>query len=276
MEDVEVLVGDDGSQDGTQDVLRDYVAKWPGRIRVILGHRNVGICANGNRNFAAAQGQYVTLMAGDDRILPGKFARQMEFLDSHPDVGLCYHDVEVVYLSSNRKPWRFSERHRMRRGDAATVIRYGSFFSAQSSMVRRSLLETAWMRPDLDFSGDTLFFAEALAGTGTRIDFVPGTYLRYVHHGANVTTTAVKEISDEKDREMEMLRAHFPQYEREVSLRQSDYEFILAYRTLAAGHFSKGLRHLCKSIALAGWRWTAPRIALEEGWFRLQDHLRNR
>ncbi len=276
MEGVEVLVGDDASRDGTQDLLRDYLAKWPGKMRVILGNRNVGICANCNRNLSVAQGDYVALMAGDDRILPGKFIRPMEYLDAHPDVGLCYHDVEVIYLNSSRKPWLFSERHKMRRGDAATVVRYGSFFSAQSVMMRRDLVKLAYMRPDLDFSGDTLFYAEALARTNSRIDFIPESYLRYIRHDANVTVTAVDEINEEKNREMEFLAQLFPQYPTEVTLRHADHEFIIAYRNLMAGKLLKGIRHLYRSLTISKWKLTASHIIWEEGGFRLRNFLRNR
>lgn len=269
MDGVEVLVGDDGSQDGTQDVLRDYVERWPGRVRAILGNRNVGACANGNRNMAASRGHYVALMAGDDKVLPGKFHRQMEFLDRHPDVGLCYHDVLVVSASSAFRPWRFSERHPMYRGNAATVIRHGSFFSAQSPMVRQSLLQEANMRPELGCSGDTVFFAEALERTGSRIDFIPEVYMHYVKHDRNLTVIATDQIAIEKVEEIKVLRDLFPQYPTEVSLRAADHEFILAFRCLRDMKFGPALSHLARSIALSGWKWTAPRIAISEILFRI-------
>lgn len=267
---VEVLVGDDGSTDGTADLLRDYAARYPGTLRVILGHRNVGICANGNRNLEHARGRYITFLGGDDVVLPGKLAAQLDFMVAHPEVGVCYHDVNVVYSGGGQRPWLFSQRHRMRRGDAATVIRYGSFFSANAVMVRADAVRTVRLRPEMTLSGDTLFFAEALAKTSSRIDFVPGVYLDYVRHGGNVTTTAVRQIDDEKDREMDILRALFPQYRKAIDLRQSDHAFILAYRALIGGHPARALRRLGESIRLAGWRWTAPRILVAEGWFRLR------
>ncbi|WP_155976328.1 GNAT family N-acetyltransferase [Novispirillum itersonii] len=270
MDGVEVLVGDDGSQDGTQDVLRDYVERWPGRLRAILGNRNVGPCANGNRNMAASRGQYVALLAGDDKVLPGKFHRQMEFLDRHPDVGLCYHDILVVSSTGEFAPWRFSDRHPMYRGNAATVIRHGSFFSAQTPMVRQSLLREANMRPELGCSGDTVFFAEALERTGLRIDFVPGVYMHYIKHGQNLTMAATDQIATEKAREIEVLRALFPQYPNEVSLRAADHEFILAFRCLRNMNIGPALSHLIRSIALSGWKWTAPRIIASEILFRIK------
>jgi len=270
MDGIEVLIGDDGSRDGTQEFLREFVAKWPGKARAILSRRKAGTCAISNRNHLAARGDYVALMAGDDRVLPRKFAVQMAFLDAHPDIGLCYHDVEVVYLNSERKSWRFSERHKMRSGDAATVIRYGSFFSPQSSMLRRELVQKAYMRTDLDFSGDTVFFAEMLEQSGSRIDFVPDVYLKQIMHRDSGTATAAKEVLDENQREMAMLRSIFPQYTAEVDLRQSDYYFILTFRAIIAGQGKAAFSYLIKSIRLAGAKWSAPWIAFEDVRFRVR------
>lgn len=270
----EVIVSDDGSQDGTQDVLRDYVARWPNLIWAILGRRNVGIWANSNRVRAVARGMYVTPMAGDDRILPGKFHRQMEFLDHHPDVGICYHDVEVTYDPPDQPSWLFSGRHPLRRGDAATVVRYGAFFACQSVMTRRALFRAAATRPEVGISGDALFYAEALARTGSKIDFIPGVYMQYVRHKENVTAILAKEIAEEQSMELSLLKDLFPQYEREVRLRHSDHEFILAFRDLIDGKTRDAFSHLGRSWAMGRWAWPALRIAFGEAQFLIGYKLK--
>jgi glycosyltransferase involved in cell wall biosynthesis len=271
---VEVIVSDDGSQDGTQDLLRDYAARWPHLIWAILGNRNVGIWANANRVRNASRGAYVAPMAGDDRILSGKFRRQMDFLDHHPDVGVCYHDVEVIYDPPLRRPWLFSSRHCQRRGDAATVIRYGAFFPCQSVMGRRAVFQAAATRPEVGISGDSLFYAEALANTGSKIDFIPGVYMQYIRHDSNVTTMWASEIAEEKSAELGILSTQFPQYERELRLRRSDHEFILAIRSLFDGRLWTVLRHLGRSLVLGRWTWPALGIAFVEARFFVSHRLK--
>lgn len=130
------------------------------------------------------------------------------------------------------------------------------------------------LMPDLDFSDDTLFYAEALARTNSRIDFIPESYLRYIRH--DVTVTAVDEINEEKNREMEFLAQLFPQYPTEVTLRHADHEIIIAYRNLMAGKLLKRIRHLSRGLTISKWKLTASHIIWEEGGFRLRNFLRNR
>lgn len=63
---VEVIAVDDGSTDGTRDVLEEY----RDRARLILLDDNQGTCAARNAGTAAATGDYVAYLDGDDLFLP--------------------------------------------------------------------------------------------------------------------------------------------------------------------------------------------------------------
>jgi glycosyltransferase involved in cell wall biosynthesis len=102
----EIVVGDDGSVDDTQDVIRGYMEKYPGRIRAFLHQENQG--PSSPREFAgrnnvlgllkACQGQYVAMCEGDDYWTdPDKLQKQVNFLDQHPDYSISHHNVEVIY-----------------------------------------------------------------------------------------------------------------------------------------------------------------------------------
>lgn len=63
--DFEVIVGDDGSTDGTQRLLEDYAAANP-NIRLRLAHKNQGLQANYYSCLEASRGEFVADCAGDD------------------------------------------------------------------------------------------------------------------------------------------------------------------------------------------------------------------
>lgn len=63
---LEILLADDASTDGTQDILLSYVHRRPDLFIPFFAPRNVGITANYQRIFAAAQGDYLAILEGDD------------------------------------------------------------------------------------------------------------------------------------------------------------------------------------------------------------------
>ena len=83
--DFEVIVVDDCSPDDTLGVLR----AWPDpRVRVVAAAENQGPVRTRNRAFSLACGRYIAALDQDDLCLPERFARQVAYLDAHPDVVL--------------------------------------------------------------------------------------------------------------------------------------------------------------------------------------------
>ena len=74
---IELVLSDDGSTDGTSDVLREYAAVEPERVRLVASEENTGIAGAFNRALDAHTGDYVAWLGGDDVMLPGKLSRQI-------------------------------------------------------------------------------------------------------------------------------------------------------------------------------------------------------
>jgi len=97
---VEILVGDDASTDNTQQVLREYQAKNPERIRLILHSTNFGDIGKlvWTRLFAESQGEYIHTIEGDDYWTnEHKLQMQAEALDAYPGHSGCFHNTRVVF-----------------------------------------------------------------------------------------------------------------------------------------------------------------------------------
>ncbi len=89
--DLELLVVDDGSTDGTVDQLTSY----RDRLRLIR-QRNAGPAAARNRGLQAVVGDYVAMLDADDWWEPGKLAAQVALLDARPGIGFCSTATRVV------------------------------------------------------------------------------------------------------------------------------------------------------------------------------------
>ncbi|HEX8429711.1 MAG TPA: glycosyltransferase, partial [Longimicrobium sp.] len=92
---LEIVIGDDGSTDGTHEMLRDYERRYPGTFVLVLDTVNRGTTANWNRILPRCTGKYVAWLDGDDLWLPGKLHRQVAYMEAHPEVVLSYTNADV-------------------------------------------------------------------------------------------------------------------------------------------------------------------------------------
>lgn len=100
--DFEIVLGEDDSSDGTRAICQEYATRHPDRIRLFLRNREDVIHINGHptgrfnfmENMAAARGEYISIIEGDDFFTsPQKLQRQVELLDKHADCSLCFHQA---------------------------------------------------------------------------------------------------------------------------------------------------------------------------------------
>lgn len=84
--DFELLVIDDCSTDGTLDVVR---AIDDPRIRIVQNERNLGLADNLNRGLSLIDTELVARMDGDDIAEPHWLKSEVDYLDAHPEVGIC-------------------------------------------------------------------------------------------------------------------------------------------------------------------------------------------
>jgi glycosyltransferase involved in cell wall biosynthesis len=92
----EIIVADDASSDGSQEVLRSYVRRYPGWVQAIFQERNQGIPRNRNTALRQVRGNYVGILDGDDLFLPDKLERQYGALCAVPGARAVYGNFETV------------------------------------------------------------------------------------------------------------------------------------------------------------------------------------
>lgn len=101
--DFEIVIGEDGSTDGTRELLLELERGAPDRIRLLLRPQNIGMHENFMGVLAACRGEYVALLEGDDYWTDAdKLRLQVELLDERPDVAICHHNALRLYDDDSR------------------------------------------------------------------------------------------------------------------------------------------------------------------------------
>lgn len=93
--DFELIISDNASTDGTEEICRRYAAEDP-RIRYIRQPRNIGLNPNHNVLVREARGEYFKWAAHDDLYGRDLLARCVEALAENPDVVLSHADMAII------------------------------------------------------------------------------------------------------------------------------------------------------------------------------------
>jgi glycosyltransferase involved in cell wall biosynthesis len=231
---LEIVVADDESSDGTREVVADFARRYPDRIVAIL-EPHAGITGNYNRALLRCTGKYVAILNGDDLYLPGKISKQVAWLEQRDERTLCGHEVEHFDSSSGARVRLHSDLAPMRAGSgAADFIYRGCPFASVSVMVRRAALPPAGMSTRLRTVLDWKFSIDALV-SGGQYGYVEGVLARYRLHPTNVINTHGDEMWLDVMTTLSLLEAEHPELARVVRRGRARSMYRRAIRRLQAG-----------------------------------------
>jgi glycosyltransferase involved in cell wall biosynthesis len=231
---IEIVIGDDASTDGTQEMLKEYEKKYPGKFKLVLHKTNQGITKNSNSVLKKCKGKYIAWMGGDDLMLPEKIRKQVEFMEKNLNCTICYHNLEVFDSDTGKILSYFNDEKNIYEGNIKTTIKYGTFNGACSSMVRRD--KSAVFDETLPVASDWLYWIDTLANGG-EIRYIDEVLGRYRRHHNNVTRDISKlnqNIIDHLN-SINILLKKYPQYKDEIFFRASflyrGLRFKIDYKT---------------------------------------------
>ena len=185
-EDFEFLILDDcSSNEETLDCLR---SSRDSRVKIIRNPVNQGITKTLNIGLRAARGKYIARMDSDDISLPERFAKQLAFMEEHPDAILCGSTVKI--FGDREKIWQVDtddpELYRIR------LLFFNPGPSHPSVMFSREMLEKHHLKYDesIRYSQDYMMWANA-ARVG-RVYSLKEILLHYRVHPEQVSTAKRK------------------------------------------------------------------------------------
>ena len=190
---LEIIVTDDGSTDGTPGILQRYAQQYPDRIKIGLSPINTGIPANINRGLALRTGEYTAWLDGDDVMLPQKIEKQVALLENHPEATGCYHDAEVFDAETGQTLGKVSVVYngspKLKQGRLGDWLR-PRYYSLPSTIMARTVACPAHGYDErLKHLSEVVFFVEVFR-TGILLAF-DDVLVRYRRHAHNITSDPV-------------------------------------------------------------------------------------
>lgn len=234
-DEMEVVVCDDGSTDGTSEVLAAFAAD--DRVRVVRHEQNRGVAAAFNSAAAAASGEFYCILGDDDRWHPEKVERQLaRFADAPDDCGLVY---TGGVLASDRRVTR--EYTPSQRGDVyPDILRRFDLHPHSSHMLRREAFESVDGFDESMPRGVDWEFTVRLAREWT-VEYVDDCLTRRTFHEGSLSESPDQSLVHRLvwERHGDAIRQH-PGIERGF---RRDFDRMLLVRALRDGEWSRAVRY---------------------------------
>jgi glycosyltransferase involved in cell wall biosynthesis len=230
---VEVIVSDDGSTDGSVQEIQRWATADP-RVRLIAGqHRGMAGALNGA--WSESRGQVICLLDADDTFLTRKVEAVVRAMQSNPQVGYVIHRTCRLDASGNRR----GVLPLLKRGPsgwcASGALAAGGVLAdvppTSNLSFRREVLERIFPLPE-DLQGYAELVIQRLAPLLTKVVTLDQALATWRLHGANDINAA--RISDQ-------------QIEREIDVMENLWEIQMRYLETAAPQAASALEPLARS-----------------------------
>lgn len=160
--DWELVIVDDASTDDSSKRISEWLTEHRVPALFLSNTRNVGLIRGLARATREVRSAYVSLVAGDDRLMPRKLERQLSLLESEPEVGYVYSDALLIDTEGQRVDgtWiqRFNDDAPPLEGDLFVPLLRGKFKLPTMTMLMRTdllahyVFDPAFVQEDIAMS----------------------------------------------------------------------------------------------------------------------------
>ncbi|MCF8369945.1 MAG: glycosyltransferase [Bacteroidales bacterium] len=185
----ELIIIDDGSSDNSLNIIKSFNDK---RIKIHQNETNQGIVYSRNKGIRLSSGKYIGMLDSDDIALPGKFRKQVEFLEEHPDFGMVGSWALLIDKNGKllRKKWKLSGIP----DKIPSIMLFKNYFVQSSVVFRRDVLPDYLYKTGYEIVEDYKLWMDILKKA--KAWNLPEYLVKYRVHGKNMTITGEKIVKD--------------------------------------------------------------------------------
>lgn len=182
---IEVVISDDQSKDGTVMIIREFMQK-AGNIRYVTQEKNLGPVANVNAAVGMAKGEFVIILDHDDMLPPHHVERMVKHFTS-PDIALVH--CNAMRIDSAGREIRMVGCDQEKIKQSRRPLKYlcfNNFIQSCGMMFRRSAFEAigGW---DESFYYDGEWDSYVRYAEKFKFDYATDTFGYYRVHETNIT-----------------------------------------------------------------------------------------
>jgi glycosyltransferase involved in cell wall biosynthesis len=189
-ENMQCIFVDDGSSDGSVDILKKYENEP--RIRVIYKMVNGGIASAYRAAMHFAKGDIICLLDADDIALPHRVAQTVKHFSADENIGLVYSQVELIDSKGTLFPYPLRLPSYLTNTNWFMQLFRRGFFTGTAMAFRNK----KWLKFDLDIICCDYYLSMQFAERGYNFSYIDQTLTQYRIHPHNTSNQARKMIDD--------------------------------------------------------------------------------
>lgn len=252
---IQVIAIDDGSTDSSPDILDSFDDP---RLEIVQNKENRGLIYSLNKGIDLAEAPYIARMDADDICLPGRFIREYEYLESHPDVDVVSSLCD--YIDLDGKTIRKKETRHIADENIKFHLLFGNVINHPSVMIRKTIFDRFRYEEDYYIAEDYGLWAKIIANEKS-IHIIDEPLIKYRLHENNISQNKIR---DKFASIRKIIKFQLDRYQIDYTSKELDIQTSFAARKLASKYKSIEIENWLKKLysQLAARSWNK-RIARE-------------
>lgn len=151
--DFEFIIINDGSSDNSEEIILSYSDE---RIRYVKNQENLQIVKTLNKGISLARGEFIARMDADDISISNRFEKQIEFMNSHPEISVCGSWIELFGAAEG--VCRYPAVHE----EIKAELIYNTALAHPSLLIRKSFFDTYQYEDKYNKAEDYVLWTKAV------------------------------------------------------------------------------------------------------------------